>query len=66
MKKRQYKRKTGSRTSIQKPKGSRFTEEVKQLGPENVGIIPIDVHKDKHNILMCDYYGKIPMTTKSR
>lgn len=59
MKENQYKHKKRSRTSIQKPKGSRFTEEVKQLGPENVGIIPIDVHKDKHNVLMCNYYGKI-------
>ncbi|MEW6618686.1 MAG: transposase [bacterium] len=47
------------KTHIQKPKGSRFTEEVKQLEPQNVGVIPIDVHKDKHQILICDYYGKI-------
>ncbi|PKL42712.1 MAG: hypothetical protein CVV39_08825 [Planctomycetes bacterium HGW-Planctomycetes-1] len=59
MKKIQNKHKGKSRTSIQKPKGSRFTEEVKQLGPENVGVIPIDVHKDKHCIVICDYYGKI-------
>lgn len=61
MKKIQNKHKGKSKTSIQKPKGSRFTEEVKQLGPENVGVIPIDVHKDKHNIIICDYYGKILM-----
>ena len=48
-----------TKTSIQKPKGSRFTEEVKQLGPEKVGVISIDVHKDKHEVIICDYYGKI-------
>jgi len=47
------------RTHIQKPKGSRFTEEAKQIGPEKVGTVPIDVHKDKHCVTICDYYGKI-------
>lgn len=60
MKKVYHKQKRkGTKTSIQKPKGSRFTEEVKQLGPEKVGVISIDVHKDKHRIIICDYYGKI-------
>jgi transposase len=47
------------RQHIQKVKGRRFTDEIRNLNLEKVLIIPIDAGKNSHKVLVANYFGDI-------
>ena len=54
------KRKTcKKRQHIQKVKGRRFTDEIRNLDLEKVLVVPIDGGKNSHKALVANYFGDI-------
>jgi transposase len=47
------------RQHIQKVKGRRFTDEIRNLNLENVLVIPIECGKNSHKALVANYFGDI-------
>jgi hypothetical protein len=47
------------RQHIQKVKGRRFTDEIRNLNLEKVLIVPIDAGKNSHKALVANYFGDI-------
>jgi len=47
------------RQHIQKVKGRRFTDEIRNLDLEKVLVVPIDGGKNSHKALVADYFGDI-------
>jgi len=47
------------RQHIQKVKGRRFTDEIRDLDLEKVLVVPVDGGKDSHKALVANYFGDI-------